>query len=105
MSTNKTSPHVRQSVSKLHSLLRGKRYLRGTPVTRNIKCGKSNCKCAKGDRHVTLYISRSKNGKSQVVLVPRTKWDEIKEMVQNYKEMQSLVEVVSDYEWEHIKDK
>lgn len=95
---------VRTTLSKLHQLIDQKRFIRGSLVYLKNTCGKENCKCAKGDRHVSLYIRQSLNGKPKTTLIPKKNWDKIKEMNNRYKEIQSLLEKVSAYEWEHIKD-
>jgi hypothetical protein len=105
MTTKKAIPQARKYLSRLHLFLNRKRFIHATLNYLRNTCGNPNCKCARGEKHLSLYIRRTSKGKMKKVLVPRRKWDEVKEMVQNYKEMQSLIDVVSDNEWEHIKDK
>ncbi|MCG2812138.1 MAG: hypothetical protein L6428_11905 [Candidatus Aminicenantes bacterium] len=102
---SKSPRNVREAISKLHSMLQKKRFLRGTTILRHITCGKPTCKCAKEEKHPALYIRKSKDGKLLTVFVPKSKWDEIKGMVENYRAAIALLETISEYEWKHIKDK
>jgi hypothetical protein len=96
---------LRNVFSQLHKLIEEKRFIRGSLVYLRNKCGKKNCKCAKGEPHISLYIRQSLNGKPKMTLIPRIKWEQLKEMNKRYKNIQNLLEQVSAYEWEHIKDK
>lgn len=96
---------LRNTFSRLHQLINQKKFLRGSLVYLKNTCGKQNCKCYKGELHLSLYIRKSQNGKPKMKLVPKTKWDKVKEMNMRYKEILTLLDEVSDYEWEHIKIK
>ena len=96
---------VRNALSKLHQLINKKRLIRGSLVYLRNTCGKQNCKCTRGEKHISLYIRKTVKGKPKMTLIPRQKWDEIKELSDRYKEIKKLLEQVSDYEWQHIKEK
>ena len=71
------------------------------------KCGKKNCKCAKEEKHISLYIQKTMKGKGKIkkTLIPKSRWEDVKEMNKRYKEILNLLDEVSDYQWEHIKDR
>lgn len=96
---------IRNALSKLHQLINKKRLIRGSLVYLRNKCGKPNCKCARGEKHISLYIRKTVKGKPKMTLIPRAKWEKIKELNDRYKEIQKLLEQISDYEWQHIKEK
>lgn len=96
---------VRNILSQLRLLINKGSFIRGNLVYLRNKCGKKNCRCVKGERHVSLYIRQSLKGKPKTTLIPKSKWEELKEMNARYKEILRLLEEVSAYEWEHIKDK
>lgn len=96
---------IRNALSKLHQLINQKRLIRGSLVYLRNKCGKPNCKCARGEKHISLYIRKTVKGKPKMTLIPRVKWEELKELNDRYKEIKKLLEQVSDYEWQHIKEK
>lgn len=97
--------HVRNIHSKLRQIINQKRFIKGTLYYLRNTCGKENCKCAKGEKHVSLYIQQTKKNKVRKSIIPKSKWDEIRQMNNRYKEILKLLEQISDHEWEHIKDK
>ena len=97
--------HVRKIHSKLRQIINQKRFIKGTLYYLRNTCGKKNCKCAKGEKHESLYIQQVKNNKARKSIIPRAKRAEIRQMNNRYKEILKLLEQISDYEWEHIKDK
>jgi len=102
---NHIPENLRKVYSQLHQLIDKKQFIRGTLFYLKNTCGKKNCRCAKGERHVSLYIQQSLNGKLRTTLIPKVNWDKIKEMNKRYREIQKLLEAISAYQWEHIKDK
>jgi hypothetical protein len=102
---NNIPKRLREIFSRLHQLIEQKRFIRGTLVLLRNKCGKKNCKCSTGQRHISLYIRQSLKGKPKMTLIPKKKWEQVQEMNKRYKEIQQLLEEVSLYEWEHLKDK
>lgn len=102
---NNIPKRLREIFSRLHKLIEQKKFIRGTLVYLRNKCGKKNCKCATGQLHVSLYIRQSLKGKPKMTLIPKVKWEQVQEMNKRYKDIQQLLEEVSTYEWEHLKDK
>lgn len=96
---------LRSTYSKLRKLINQNRFIKGSIYYLKNTCGKKNCKCAKGEKHLSLYIQQTIKGKTKKTLVPKPRWDDIKEMNKRYKEIQECLEEISSYEWEHIKDK
>jgi hypothetical protein len=98
---------LRNTFSKLHQLINQKRFIRGSFYYLRNKCGKKNCKCTKGEKHISLYIQKNIKGKGKIkkTLIPKHRWEDVKEMNKRYKEILNLLDEVSDYEWEHIKDR
>ena len=86
---------LREVFSRLHKLIEQKRFIRGTLVYLKHKCGKSNCKCATGQPHVSLYIRQSLKGKPKMTLIPKVKWGQVQEMNNRYKDIQLLLEELS----------
>lgn len=105
LNLSNTPRDVREILSNLHKLIRQGRFIRGSLVYLRNKCGKSNCRCYKGEPHISLYIRKSQNGKPKMKIIPKAKWDQVREMNSRYKEILALLDEVSDYEWQSIKDK
>ncbi len=93
----------RNKRSRLSKLISGRGLLRGTLSTRAITCGKSSCKCARGDKHMYLYLTVSDEGKVSQILIPRAKEAEVKEWVEQYQRVQELVEELSNLYRSQIK--
>ena len=95
-----TERHARSQLARLaheESLIKG-----GVSMMART-CGKPNCKCAKGEKHVSLYISLRHNGKRKLIYVPPELEGRIKKGVKSYKEMMRLLDVISDISVERMK--
>jgi hypothetical protein len=99
------SKPVREALSQLHLLINNDRIIKGTLVYLRNTCGKSNCKCAKGEKHISLYIKQNLKRETKITLIPKSRWQDVKQMVDNYKKAIQLLNTVSDFEWRHLKDK
>ena len=57
----------------IFSLLQGKSMIHGLPHFIYRKCGKKNCKCAKGNRHGPYAaLSINKNGKQRIAIIRKS---------------------------------
>lgn len=76
------------------SLSRLDQVLRGSLITRYVKCGKSYCHCASGQGHPSLYLSSLYEGKTRMVYVP-ARWEPwVRQRLDNFHRTQdSLVEL------------
>jgi Family of unknown function (DUF6788) len=88
--------------SRLAQIVSGQRFLRGTLSLRQHRCGKTNCHCARGELHLSLYLVQSQHGKPRQVFVPK-EWEErIRQSVNGYQEIQHLLEELSEREWQRL---
>src|SRR5574341_164784 len=55
---------------QVETLLRAESLVAGSFIRQTRTCGKSGCRCARGERHVAAYLSRSVGGRTQMVYVP-----------------------------------
>ena len=96
----------RESRSKLKPYISYRELLKGSLTVRKQKCGKPNCKCAKTSyRHVCLYISRRKDGKIEQLFIPKEKEQLVRQWVNNYNDVQELLEKISSIYWDRLKRK
>jgi len=73
------------------SLPRLDQVLRGSLITRYVKCGKSNCRCASGQGHPSLYLSSLHEGKTRLVYVP-TSWEPwVQQRLDNFHRTQDIL--------------
>ena len=93
----------RESRSKLKPLISWQEFLRATPSVRQLVCGKPNCKCLRGKRHLALVLTRSTKGKVEQLYVPKGKEGVVREWIRRYREIQGLLEKISASYWERIK--
>lgn len=99
------SSQERRRRSRISQLAHYRRILRGTLSVRKKMCGKPNCCCTRGELHLALYLVQSRNGKPRQLFVPK-EWEErVRQAVHDYRELQKLVEELSEIEWKHIENR
>ena len=79
--------------------------IKGSLVDLKHTCGKKGCKCYKGEKHVSLYISRSIKNKTKMIYIPKSKEKEVRECVKRFKEVLDKLELLSDRTIKKIKRK
>lgn len=96
----------RQARSRLTKLLTsGQGLIRGTLSTRERTCGKSTCKCYRGEKHASLYLVVSIEGKYQQIFVPRKFETEVRTWVAQYQRTQDLIEEISQIYLDRVKNR
>ena len=90
ISKSRISSHDRDVRSRLSQLVTGKAILHGAlnPCART--CGKSNCKCARGDKHTFLYVVVTGGGKTRHLHVPESHEDKVRQWVEHYQQARQL---------------
>ena len=69
--------------------------IRGSAVFSNRLCGKSNCRCVKGHKHRSLYLSRSQKGKTTMTYIPRQLEEKIVLAAGRYLRIQNFLSELS----------
>ena|SRR2546428_7258827 len=92
----------REFRSQLAKLVHGEGLLRGNLSVRERTCGKPSCKCAKGEKHVSLYLVFYEDGKYRQVYVPKDMQDEVRAWVTNHHKAGDLLEEISRIHREKI---
>ena len=85
----------RETRSQLARLVHGEAILRGSLSVRERTCGKPNCKCTKGQKHVSLYLVFSEKGKYRQIFVPKSMEQEVRAWVANHHKARDLLEEIS----------
>ena len=98
----KLSATERNFRSRIAQLSSGQRFLRGTLSERSGKCGKANCRCTRGELHRSLYLVQSQDGKLRQICVPKAWQERVRQAVNDYRQMQKLIEEVSELEWKRL---
>lgn len=96
MSQPRMSAPERRFRSRLAKLVREEPLMRGTLSVRKTSCGKPSCHCATGQKHPTLYVVYSKQGKIHQIFVPKEMQQQVRRWVKNYHSVTELLEKVSE---------
>ncbi len=89
------SAQERKLRSRINQLLAGAGLLRGSPLIRRNRCGNRGCKCwVKDERHESLAIQVSVDGRSQQFHVPKAMREETLAWVDNYQELRKLLDEI-----------
>ena len=105
MSRSSFSSAERRRRSRLAQIAHTLRFLRGTLSLRDIRCGKPNCRCARGQPHLSLYLVQSHDGKPRQWYVPKAWEQPVREAVRTHQEMQQLIEELSELEWKRLRER
>ena len=70
--------------------------VRGSLVMMNRSCGKLNCRCQKGPKHKSIYLSQSYKGKTRMIYLPQGSEDKAHQYVKNYRKIRGILNSVSD---------
>ena len=95
ISRSQMSSREREFRSKLAKLIHETGLVRGNLSVRERTCGKPNCKCTRGEKHASLYLVFSEEGKFRQIFVPKALEEEVRAWVTNHKEARGLLEEIS----------
>lgn len=102
ISRSQMSARERDFRSQLAKLVHGTGILRGSLTQRERTCGKPTCKCAKGEKHSSLYLVFSEGGKYRQLFVPKDLEEEVRSWVSNHHKARELLEEISRIHRERI---
>jgi len=88
-------PKERQARSRLAKLLHEEPFLIGSLVSMPRVCGKSGCKCTRGELHPGLYLSLRVGSKRKMIHVPQPLEGLARQWVGTYQEAWRFMEQVS----------
>jgi hypothetical protein len=93
----------RRRRSRVAQMVTHRRLLRGSLTIRKNTCGKPNCRCGRGEPHLSLYVTHSHNGRPRQLFVPKSWEARVRQAVEDYQELQKLIEELSEIEWQHLE--
>ena len=99
------SPANRKARSALSKIVHDQGFVRGSIITMKRVCGNPNCRCAKGQKHVSLYLSRSEGGRPKMLFIPKHYEAMVKRWIKNYRRVKELMEEISNDLWAGIQDR
>src|SRR5215831_19167320 len=104
--TDERQPRARRSAeerelrSRLAQLITTYGFVRGNLVHRERTCGRPNCRCARGDKHPSVSLIASDEGKIQQLHIPSDLERTAQEWVETYHRIRKLLEELSQKQWE-----
>ena len=96
-------PQDRAARSRLIKLLAASKPLaRASLVTMARTCGKKSCKCAQGEKHVSLYLAARIGTARKMLYVPPELENQARRLVENFQATQGLLDEMSQAELERF---
>jgi hypothetical protein len=92
---NRFAARERTARSRLAQLLHDHDVICGSVVCMARTCGKAGCRCERGEKHVSLYLSTKVDGKRRMIYIPEELEQEVRGRVAAYREVEQLTQVVS----------
>lgn len=96
-------PRERHLRSALNRILCQEGVIHGTLVVRRRVCGKSTCRCTKGQLHESLYLVVTQGGKSRQMYVPRRYEAIVRQWIERYGQARRLLDELSGVHWDKIR--
>lgn len=90
---------------RMQKILDFREFLKGSLVETEVRCGKPNCRCARGQRHRVLHLSYSQGGRTKRVYVPRPLANEVRKWIANRKKLMSVLDEVLELNVKLLKEK
>jgi hypothetical protein len=89
--------HILQSLPSMDHIIRG------SLITRLIKCGKANCHCSTGTGHKSLYLSSFYEGRTRMDYVPAS-WEAwVRKGLENFESTQTLLSELTELNLELLR--
>ena len=86
----------RRKAEILDSLPNPENVIRSSLITRFIKCGKPNCRCADGDGHESRYLSSYYYGHTSIDYVPKSYVEKISICLDSYETISAILVELSE---------
>ena len=90
------SERERSARSRLTQLRHEDDLIAGSTVLMKHTCGKKSCKCARGEKHESLYLATSRNGKRTMVSIRPDLARRVTAAVQTYQRFKPLLQALSE---------
>ena len=70
--------------------------IRGSAVIMERVCGSKSCRCLKGHKHRSLYVSQYHKGSPRMVYIPRANEKNVLGLIRNYRLIKSAIHKASE---------
>lgn len=89
------SSKERAARSRLAKLIHDYQFIRGGLVTMAHCCGKPNCRCTRGHKHVSLYLATRVGSERKMIYIPKHLEETVRSWVEVYRETGELSREIS----------
>ena len=72
------------------------KVIRGTLVLMKRVCGNKRCKCSRGQKHESFYLSQSRQGRTQMIYLPRVAENKVREYTLRWRQLKGLLNQISE---------
>jgi len=96
------SAKERSARSMAAKLMHDRAFIVGSLVQMKRACGKANCKCTKGAKHVSWYLSIRHKGKRKMICIPRQWERDVIDGINTYREITKHMDTISQASLERI---
>jgi len=97
------SPQERAWRSQLAKIVSSGGLLRGCLLERDRSCGKPYCRCARGQKHHSLYLVLGEGGRYRQLFVPKEYEPQVRQWMANAHAVRDLLKDVSEIYWQKIQ--
>ena len=70
--------------------------MRGSIVMMDRHCGNASCRCQKGFKHRSLYVSQRYKGKTRMIYIPKRSEATVRRLINNYRKVKAVMDRISD---------
>jgi hypothetical protein len=105
MTRSSLSAQERAWRSRLTQLVSQEAFARGTLAWRDRVCGKPNCRCARGERHRSLYLIYREGSKTRQAYVPPAWHEQVEQWVARYQEVRELLGRLSESQYRRLRER
>lgn len=78
--------------------------LHGTLVERERVCGKKGCRCTRGDKHRSTYLTVRQDGKLRQIYIPKRLEATVRDWVEHDRKLRDLLEQLSTMHCRRVED-
>jgi hypothetical protein len=105
LSKSALSERERRVRSELCRLLSSAVLIKGSLSRRATVCGKSGCRCTRGQKHTSVCLVAYDKGALRQQHVPRALHARVRTWVSTYRTVQALLDRLSGYAWQRLKQR
>jgi hypothetical protein len=89
--------------ARLKKLAQARPLVAASLVTQSVTCGRPQCRCAQGHKHLKHVLTFKKNGKTQTVYVPLDLLPEVRQWVAEHQRIKQLLREISELSLDLIR--